>query len=837
MKSLEPLATILGGPKITGTGIVSGEFKGKPEELNLNSRLQLDEFAYGNEEQGGVFVDRADISISTEGITPSHPLERAELRLLGTIDRMAINTSLFESLGVDLRYAGGRSEFTAGFSGEKGNARVDVAGTSRLARDTIAVALERLDASYEKYAWHAEPGMQIDISGGGLRFRDGVLTREGERIAFEGSLRDGLLMNGTLRATAFNLDAAKYLLDQQSPGVRRAFFNGTADVALDLSGSLAKPRYHASVRAHDVLVRSMLLGEVEGELAYEDHVMRGRVTATDRAGSPPQLVVDGLIPMNLNLAGEEASGIGDRPAELTISASRFQLAVLDPFLPAFDEFSGLLDADLRLTGPIRNPHYAGTFSVADGSFLFEPNNIRYTFDGKFRASGERIDVLGVNVRNLDEDALAGKVGAVTIAGDLSLKNFRPGDFDLTVRGDLLVVKESTRNSSLEVTGALFGEINPAGLHFTGEIEHSLLRGGVAIRNSTLVLPPTQNQAAEQSATSVPVIFIDDTTRVVVQRRKAAEQYFTGRGKEVSGEDDTPAISFMDGLAYDLEVEAPGGSTTFEMIFNSVTAEKLVATINGRWAIRGSKSHWLGELTISQAYYNFLKRFDAEGKIRYTGDILNPTLDIVATYQGQRPTQDSTGRLFERIVVKFKITGTKQEPKIETQMTIDDVDYASYTGARQSHDVQSDAIQFIVYGNFPLSVTEQTAASSDLQKQLGFSAITGATTMLTGALSEFLRTQTGFISSVDFSYGTAGRPAVIRLSGTALKGYWRFGGRIVDEPLTNADFSLMYSFESVFGSPELRNLMFEFERRVEASSLQLNDLKRVNSARLFYRFSF
>jgi hypothetical protein len=110
-------------------------------------------------------------------------------------------------------------------------------------------------------------------------------------------------------------------------------------------------------------------------------------------------------------------------------------------------------------------------------------------------------------------------------------------------------------------------------------------------------------------------------------------------------------------------------------------------------------------------------------------------------------------------------------------------------------------------------------------------------MLTGALSEFLRSQTGFISSVDFSYGTAGRPAVIRLSGTALNGYWRFGGRIVDEPLTNADFSLMYSFESVFGTPELRNLMFEFERRVESSSLQLNDLKRVNSARLFYRFSF
>jgi hypothetical protein len=335
-----------------------------------------------------------------------------------------------------------------------------------------------------------------------------------------------------------------------------------------------------------------------------------------------------------------------------------------------------------------------------------------------------------------------------------------------------------------------------------------------------------------------VLYVDDTTRVVTTKRKAVEQYFTdrnGRERDALAGDETPSVSFMDGMKYDLNIETTGGSTTIELIFNSLTAEKLVATINGRFSIRGEKSHWVGDLTISQAYYNFLKRFEAEGKIRYTGDFLNPELDITASYQSRRTVQDSTGHLDEKVVVIFKISGTRREPKIETSMQIDDIDYANYKGLK-SNDVQSDAIQFIVYGTFPLTVTQRNEANPDLQKQLGASAITGAASMLTGALSEFLRTQTGFINSVDIRYGGT-RGAEIRLSGSALNGFWRFGGRFVEEPLANADFSLLYSFEAIFGRPALRNLMFEFERRVESSSLQLNDLKRVNSARLFYRFSF
>jgi hypothetical protein len=839
LKNLEPLASVIGGARFIGTGFVAGEIHGEEGNLTLASTLQLDEFAYGNDREGGIFIEGADISLDVQRLTRGEPLENLDFRCGGSIDHLAINRASFDSLTVDVQYRDNEARFRVGISGDERKLRVDSEGHVRLTQDTVSLALARLDAAYESYRWEGRPGARCLLTGRGLQVDDVVLARGDELLEAKGFLGNGGKFEAAVKAGNLDVDFLKYVLPPEGQGVRRAFFAGRADVQLDASGTLADPEYAAKMQVRDVLVRQMPLGTITADFRYRQQALTGRLeSAAAGNGGAPQLRIDGVVPANFALAGFEGKRFPDEPVNIAIHAERFQLAVLDPFLPAFDEFNGLMNCDLKMRGTFRNPEYEGPITVTGGSFLFEPNNIAYEYDGEFRASGKRIQVIRTDVRNIAADTRGEKRGAVTITGDLALHNFRPGDFNLNVTGNLLVVREATQRSTLEVSGELFAEIERSGLRFTGDIEHSLLRGAVSIRNSTLVFPPTQAQVGEESATSVPVVWVDDTTKVTVRKRRAAELYFTAGnapGGETGREDETPTVSFMDGLRYDLEIETGGGTTTIEMIFNPLTAEKLVATINGNFAIRGDKSRWFGELTVSQAYYNFLKRFDAEGKIRYNGDFLNPELDITATYQNRRTVQDSTGRADEKVVVIFKISGTKKEPKIETQMKIDDVEYANYAGVT-SHDVQSDAIQFVVYGTFPLTLTQRNEANPDLQKQIGASALSGAASMLTGALSEFLRTQTGFINSVDIRY-SADRAPEIRLSGSALKGYWRFGGRFVDEPLANADFSLLYSMESIFGDPALRNLMFEFERRVESSSLQITDFKRVNSARLFYRFSF
>ena len=94
------------------------------------------------------------------------------------------------------------------------------------------------------------------------------------------------------------------------------------------------------------------------------------------------------------------------------------------------------------------------------------------------------------------------------------------------------------------------------------------------------------------------------------------------------------------------------------------------------------------------------------------------------------------------------------------MTIDDVDYNAYSGLK-SNDVQSDAIGFIIYGSFPLTtVAEGRGVGGDWRKHFRRSILTGASSLLTGTLSEFLRTQTGFISSVELNFNATSRASGI-----------------------------------------------------------------------------
>jgi hypothetical protein len=275
------------------------------------------------------------------------------------------------------------------------------------------------------------------------------------------------------------------------------------------------------------------------------------------------------------------------------------------------------------------------------------------------------------------------------------------------------------------------------------------------------------------------------------------------------------------------------------IFDTRTDERLVASIEGKFSVTDDGKRWVGDLRVSKAYYNFFKRFDAEGSLKYTGDFLNPELDIKTTYQGTRTIIDSEGRdKIENVVVKVNITGTRNKPIADFAMTIDDVAYERYTGLK-SEDVQNDAILFIVTGTFGTSESERNAVAGNIRSTAGSSVVSGATSLLTGKLSEFLRAKT-FINAVEFRYGageTYTSSSEIRVSATVYHGLLNFGGRIY-EGFDISNLSLQYSLGDIFSRPALRNFMVEFERRVDRGSTGLSTEKReVNSARLFYRFSF
>jgi hypothetical protein len=395
------------------------------------------------------------------------------------------------------------------------------------------------------------------------------------------------------------------------------------------------------------------------------------------------------------------------------------------------------------------------------------------------------------------------------------------------------VKPETRRSSLSVYGDLYVETGRSGLSFLGTLEHSVLRGDVLVRSSSLVFPPVRSSRSYASDYSIPVTVVDDTSKWVhAPGASFRDLYFQNRNDSLlslnGGPTEVRGKSFLDGLEYDLNVETSGPSSEIRLIFSAVPAEELRANFQGKWSITGDGKRWIGDLEIDRAYYFFYKQFDATGRIRYTGEFLNPELDIDAQYQGTRTVQsagDSTSHS-ERIVVNLRITGTRVEPHDSISMTIDGVDYYSYSGLKSS-DMESDALAFIIAGTFPLSSSESNAVAADLRETIGASIVVGASSLLTNQLSDYLRRETGFIHTVELGYGTEGsfsESADLRVSGTAFKGLWRYQGKILDNPFSNANYSLLYSL-AIFDDTRLRNFMLELERRADIGLTGSVDTRR------------
>jgi hypothetical protein len=846
VKDLKPAAQHLGGRPFDGVGSATGSIRGDHRSLTLTAEVGVPEFFVGTSDSG-MLVEGLRMAFSAGNLGRGRLLADATVTCDLDAGGVHINRTELDSIDLRLLLAGGSVQYDGAARLQRA-VTVASGGSVELGRDSITALLAGLVARYHSYAWHAEPGARAAVSGAGVTLTNLILRRANETIAVTGSVGSDGALSARLEAARIDLADLNYIVPEAELGGSRVLLSGGAQASLTMRGTINAPEATLILSAADLVYKDAPIGGMEGFFYYKDSLLDVNIFLSeggDAEGGERKLTVNGSVPAALSPSGLRFL-TGDRPVNLSIASTGIGMRVFDPFLSEFNDLEGRLVCDLSIRGTLEAPSYGGQATISDGLFLFSPNNIAYRLDGRFEADGQRIKVVRATVRNTEADVRGRKGGSVDITGDLALRDLKLGDFNLSGSGSLLVVKESTRQSELSVYGNLFVEIGAGGLRFTGEVEDSRLKGDLLVRNSTLIFPPTRTAAvrARGGEFSVPIVEVDDTT--VVRGgglRRRAEEYFGAVSADSvrAGTGMTRSGSLMDGLRYDLNIETSGSNTEIRMIFDPVSGEELVAGINGKFSITGDGTQWFGDLVVERAYYNFLKRFNADGSIRFQGDLMNPELAINARYEGTRILRDTlAGDTAEEVVVTFKIGGTRLNPKVEYDMTIDDYSYLTYTGPK-SNDIQSDAIQFIVYGSFPLTAGQRGQVPADVERQMGLSLLTGASSLLTGALSQFLRENTGFINTVELRYGGGGsltESADIRLSGSLWNGYWRYGGMILDDPLGNANFSLMYSFDAVLGDPSLRNLMFELERRVEAFPLGgTTDLKRVNSARLFYRFSF
>ncbi|MEK9135697.1 MAG: hypothetical protein AAB393_01135, partial [Bacteroidota bacterium] len=527
VKDLEPVSVATSDRTFNGIGVLTGTVRGNFHNLSITAKLNVDDFFYGSADSG-ILIHDGTATLDVNNLKPHAPLKEIGFRLLADAGNMHINRSEFDSLRVTFKYEQEYSSYTA--SGQYNrDTRVIIKGFSNIAEDYLVFTLNDFQVGFRDFMWQADGGASVGFGSRGIRITNLTMRRDSQVVSVSGSIARGKAITGAIAANNINLEDLKYLLGKEELDARREAFTGTASLSVNASGTLEDVTYAASLTANRVTFRGVPLGNLDGRLSYSNQTLSTNVEVTSRAskrGDRPDLLVTGTLPINLDLSSAKEETHRERPMNLTIRSEGIQIGILDPILPTFNQLSGIMKCNVKVAGLPSDPDYSGTLTIDSSAFLFVPNYISYTFAGQFQFQGDRIKVKDAVVQSRPLDDQFRRQGLIRFTGDFALRDFKPGDFNLTAKGGLLVVRETTRKSSLSVFGNLFVETGSNGLHYTGEVEQSLLKGYVLVQNSSLIFPPTQQVVNEELSNTVPVRDVDDTTKVTVQQaRPLAERYF------------------------------------------------------------------------------------------------------------------------------------------------------------------------------------------------------------------------------------------------------------------------------------------------------------------------
>jgi len=836
VKNLYPLGVFL-QQRIAGSGTISGEIVGNADDMLVNGEATMNEGTYvvSRKTYG---AQNATVKFYLDGLSRFSGTQSFSSSLDVHADEVRIDKTLLQNPSVTVMEESDSASFHCETLIDS-TVETELEGTARVRDRLLDVDLSDFRVETGSYAFANTDPVNLTLGRDGVRVQDMHLAHGAEEVDAEGYFDPAGVSDLSLEIRGFLATNLRTILARSPLAQSVSEVGGEVNASLAFRGRFDRPELALNMRADGVRDRDRVLGSIETRASYAEKRLalflkfRSRPQDTLTA---PDLLLSGTLPYNFSLAGGDSGHVlGD--LDLTLRSNGFRMEYLEPFIPELANLTGLMVCDMRMRGPIDAPLYEGTMSIQNARFLFKPLGIVYTLSGDFIPSGDRIRLENLVIRNIPQDRTD---GLMKISGSFTMEGLKFKDFDLLATGQLLLMSESNFHQNQSLYGNLFAATGESGIRWQGSLAQSALRGDMVIKSASLVLP-SERDVPTFSNRSVRVFFTDDTSRTKsAPAAQAVPKSEADRllaqltpSSSVVEPVETEHKSFLDAINYDIRIDMQG-PTLLKFVFSSQTNEELFADLQGTLSFSKTptSTQLTGEVQVGgRSYYNFFKKISATGTLLFTGDPLNPELNISARYEGVHDTSTVAGEKGkgEKVAVIIDITGTRKEPKPKMSLEIG--------GQKDTkRDAESDGISFILSNQFRDELSDQQRRGL-LGTNVGYGLASG---VLSGPLTEMLRRETGIIQSVDVLYYGGNRSlsdaADVRLTGQVGDAVIRFGGQIWND-LGNTNASVEVPMSSIVGRTELRNLILTLERRVEG--VDINDERRTasNGARIFYRISF
>lgn len=574
--------------------------------------------------------------------------------------------------------------------------------------------------------------------------------------------------------------------------------NGATSLSIDFSGN-------------NIYYNRSVAKSIRGSVGLNGQLMTIKADLSKRSDSARYaLELNGTIPLSANVNSK---------MRVELSADSLDVSFLTPFLTGIQDFGGSLSGNMVVSGEYSSPEMQGKLSLENGRIRLAANEVDYLLKGTIIGDGNKLRLSPLAI----SDVPGQPGGTITANGSITIGENTIKKFDLVFDGSLLVLNSPARRTLHGIYGSAVVGSGLGGLRLDGSLDRPMLLGTLNIESADLTLLPIQRR---ESVANQEIIYHFPAPPADEKSKADTLVAAAPSSQMASG-------SLIDSLRYDVEVETRD-NVSLRMIFDPMTNEELDAVLGGRLHLSNlsGRMELTGNVSLpnnSNSYYNFYGRhFNATGKLSFTGDPLNPIMNITAQYQGDLDTSTTSTATSKPqvVVVQLGISGTFNHPNAPNiSMTLDGVPY-------DQGDVQTNAMWFILTNQFASQQT--SSARRSVWNQVGPGVLSAGTSVLSGALTSLFSREFSFVRSAELRYSSISDLANPDLAITTQfgKATIRVGGQVFSD-INNTDVSVDYPLTQLLGNM----LYLQLSHKIVLNNQTLYQRETVNALRLFYQLSF
>lgn len=427
------------------------------------------------------------------------------------------------------------------------------------------------------------------------------LLTEGQRIKFEGIIRDSTYKDLKMEFDNVNLDAIMPKVDSLSLG-------GVLDGSLNFKQENGIYNPLGNLNIKEFTINGSLQGDLNMHVNANDSYKKYQVDVSLQNESYKQLDAVGYIDIGPKIP----------LINLDVKLDGFYLNAFSPLgKNVLSQLRGVANGEFHVVGALSNPDMNGVIELENAGFTFPYLNVDYNLinDPKVTLSNQTF-----TFNNLVVEDTKHKTSGV-INGTIKHSYYKNWNLDLNLKSDRILVldTEDGDNVSYYGTGFMQGLSNISGT--TNDLNIDVK--AKTLKGTKFIIPLNDVKAVENSG--------------LIHFKSDKKKDF-----ETTLFDNKFLIEKFQGLSLNFDIDVTPDAEA-EIVIDRVSGSSLRGTGSGNLLIEidtKGKFNMYGDYLIDQGFYNFIygglinKPFEIEkgGLISWDGDPMNANLNIRATHR-------------------------------------------------------------------------------------------------------------------------------------------------------------------------------------------------------------